>query len=265
MNAHALTVVVATILGLVVGSFLNVVIWRVPRGDSIVSPPSACPNCGHRLRPYDNIPLVSWMVLRGRCRDCGAHISIRYPAVELSTALLFGLMAGIVPLIVLPAFLWLAAAGVALSAIDIELHRLPNAIVYPSALVVGVWLVGAALLGPHADGVDGPRLALQVALAGLALSAFYLLLVLIYPSGMGLGDAKLALVLGMALGWFSWTYVALGTFLAFLTGALVGIVIMIRGKGGRRTEIPFGPFMFLGTLLTVLAGGPIVDWYASLL
>lgn len=265
MSVHAAVILIAAVFGLLVGSFLNVVIWRVPRGESIVSPPSACPRCGHRLRPYDNIPVVSWLVLRARCRDCGEPISARYPAVELLTAVLFAVMAAVVPLWVLPAFLWLAAAGVALSAIDIELHRLPNVIVYPSALVVGGWLVGAALLGATVGGESGGALALRVALSGLALFAFYLVLALIYPAGMGLGDVKLAFVLGMALGWFSWAYVGLGTFAAFLCGALVGIVIMIRGKGGRRTAIPFGPFMFLGALIAIVFGAPLLDWYAQLL
>jgi leader peptidase (prepilin peptidase)/N-methyltransferase len=258
-SAQILLVIGVAVLGLLVGSFLNVVIWRVPRGESIVSPPSACPSCGHPLRARDNIPVVSWLLLRGRCRDCGAAISKRYPLVELTTALLFAVIAIGVPVEALPAYLWLTAAGVALSMIDVDHKRLPNAIVYPTAIVVGAWLIGVSLLSGQ------PGLALRTLLAGLALFAFYLVLKLVYPAGMGLGDVKLALVLGMALGWLSWSAVVIGTFLAFALGALVGVTVIARGRGGRKTAIPFGPFMLGGALLSVFAAEPISEWYLSLL
>lgn len=249
----------AAVLGLLVGSFLNVVIWRVPRGESVVSPPSACPRCGHPLRPQDNIPVVSWLVLRGKCRNCAEPISKRYPLVELATAALFAVIVSWVPLVVLPAYLWLTAAGVALTMIDIDHKRLPNVIVYPSAAVVGVWLVGASLI------TDESGAAIRTLLAGVALFAFYLLLALVYPAGMGLGDVKLAFVLGMALGWLSWSAVVVGTFLAFLIGAVVGLaVIAIRG-GGRKTAIPFGPFMLAGALIALFVSEPVSNWYLSLL
>ena len=196
-TAQILLAIGVAVLGLLIGSFLNVVIWRVPRAESIVSPPSACPSCGHPLRARDNIPVLSWLLLRGRCRDCGDPISKRYPLVELTTAVLFAVMSIGIPVEALPAYLWLTAAGVALSVIDIDHKRLPNAIVYPTAVVVGVWLVGTSLV------TGEPELAVRTVLAGLALFAFYLLLALVYPAGLGLVYAKPRLVLGFGLGWLS--------------------------------------------------------------
>ena len=259
MTTTAIVAVFAGVIGLVIGSFLNVVIWRVPRGESIVTPPSACPTCHHRLRARDNIPVVSWLVLRGKCRDCGEPISMRYPIVELLTAVLFVGVSLLVPLAVLPAYLWLAGAGVALAAIDIEHKRLPNAIVYPTAVVVGVWLVAASLLA----GDTGA--ALRTVLAGVALFAFYLLLALVYPAGMGLGDVKLAFPLGMALGWVAWSAVIVGTFAAFLLGAVVGVALMASHRAGRRSAIPFGPFMLLGAMIGITLGETVAEWYGSLL
>ena len=137
----------ASVLGLAIGSFLNVVIWRVPRGESVVSPPSACPSCGNPISPRDNVPVVSWLLLAGQCRHCHERISPRYPLVELGTAVLFGLTAWRFGLAwELPAFLYLAAITVALALIDIDVHRLPNSIVLPSYVVAGVLLTAAALL-----------------------------------------------------------------------------------------------------------------------
>lgn len=246
------------VMGLLIGSFVNVVIWRVPRGQSIVSPPSACPKCGHRLRAYDNIPVASWIVLGGRCRDCRAPISVRYPAVELITGAIFVIVALAVPLGALPAYLWLAGAGVALAGIDLDVKRLPNAIVYPSIAVVGVWLVAFGLIA------GDPRQAGRTVLAGLALGAFFGLIHLVAPRGMGMGDVKLAVLIGMALGWLGWAQVLVGAFLAFLLGAVVGVALMASGRAGRKTALPFGPFMLLGCLIGIVAGAQIGDWYANL-
>ena len=251
--------VVCGVLGLLIGSFLNVVIWRVPRGESIASPPSACPSCGHRVRTYDNIPVLSWLLLRGRCRDCGWAISARYPFVELLTSLLFVLMSLLVPLAVLPAYLWLAAAGVALGAIDLDTKRLPNALTYPTAVVVGLWLVIASILE------GDPESALRTFVGGLSLGAFYLLLHLVYPRGMGMGDAKLAVSLGFALAWVSWASLLVGAFLAFALGAVVGVGLMLVGKAGRRSALPFGPFMLIGALVGLVFGNAVGNWYAGLL
>jgi leader peptidase (prepilin peptidase)/N-methyltransferase len=258
-STTVLLALVSGVFGLVIGSFLNVVIWRVPRGESIVSPPSACPKCSHQLRPYDNIPVISWLVLRGRCRDCGEAISARYPIIEALTAALFVVMAVLVPPAALPAYLWLAGAGVALAVIDLDTKRLPNAITYPTAVIVGVWLIGASLV------VGESGQALRTLLGGLALAGFFLLLNLFYPRGMGMGDVKLALPLGFALGYVSWATVLVGGFLAFFLGAVVGVALMSAGKAGRRSALPFGPFMLVGALLALVVGDAVGSWYAGLL
>lgn len=252
----ALLVALCAVLGLAVGSFLNVVVWRVPRGDSVVSPPSACPSCGRPIRPVDNIPVVSWLVLSGRCRDCGERISPRYPLVELGTAVLFALTAWhFGPAWHLVAFLYLAAIGVALALIDLDVHRLPDAIVLPSYPVAAVLLGAAALL-------DGdPGLLPGAALGGVALFAFYFVLVFIYPAGMGFGDVKLAGVLGVYLGFLGLGPLVVGAFLAFLLGGLVGGVLMVLRRAGRKSKIPFGPFMLVGAGVAIFVGEPIVDWY----
>lgn len=258
-TATATLAAICGVFGLLIGSFLNVVIWRVPRGESIVRPPSACPACGHTLRPYDNVPLLSWMLLRARCRDCGAPISARYPVVELTTGVLFALMPFLVAVAALPAYLWLAGAGVALAAIDLDTKRLPNAITYPTAGVVGGWLVVVALVQ------GAPQQALRTFLGGVAFGAFFLLLHIVYPRGMGMGDVKLAVPLGFGLAWISWGTLLIGGFAAFFLGSLVGIGLMVAGKAGRRTALPFGPFMLAGALVALAFGEPIGDWYASLL
>jgi leader peptidase (prepilin peptidase)/N-methyltransferase len=243
-------------LGLVIGSFLNVVIWRVPRGESIVRPPSHCPSCGHEVRPRDNVPVVSWLLLRGRCRDCHAPISARYPLVELATGLVFVVLAlriGFEP--ELPAYLYLGAIGIALAMIDIDVKRLPNAIVLPSYPVVAVLLGTAAAVQGEWDTL------LRAALAGLALYAFYFLLMLVYPRGMGFGDVKLAGILGAYLGWLGWGELVVGAFLAFLVGGVFGLALMLVGRAGRKSAIPFGPWMLLGALLGILWGGALADLY----
>ena len=246
------------LIGLVIGSFLNVVIWRVPRGESIVSPPSACPKCGQEIRPYDNIPVVSWLVLRGRCRDCGNPISARYPLVEIGTALLFAGMGWRFGLSwELPAFLYFAAIAVALSLIDIDTKRLPNVITLPSYAVGGALLLLPAVIDGSWDGY------LRAWVGALALFAFYFLLAFIYPAGMGFGDVKLAGLIGLYLGWLGWGSLLVGAFLGFLLGAVVGIALMVRGRAGRKTKIPFGPFMLMGAYIAVICGQTLADAYAN--
>ena len=216
------------LLGLLIGSFLNVVIWRVPRGESVVRPSSACPGCDAQIRPRDNVPVLSWLILRGRCRDCGTGISARYPLVEGLTAALFAVMAlrfGASP--ELPAYLYLAAVGVALALIDIDVKRLPNAIVLPSYLVAGVLLGVAALV----EG-DGQSL-LRAAFGGAALYAVYFAICFAYPAGMGFGDVKLAGVLGLYLGWLGWDVWFVGLLLGFFLGGFFGIGVVLVRKGGR--------------------------------
>jgi leader peptidase (prepilin peptidase)/N-methyltransferase len=251
-----LTIMLTAVVGLLVGSVLNVVIYRVPRGESVVQPRSRCPGCNTQIRTRDNVPVVSWVALRGRCRECAEPISVRYPLVELATAGVFIVLAlriGVEP--ELPAFLYLGAIGVALTLIDIDVKRLPNAIVLPS------YVVGAALLGIAAL-VDRDFSAyLRAGLGAAALFGLYFLLAFIYPAGMGFGDVKLAGVLGMYLGWLGWAEVVTGAFLGFLLGGVVGATLMAVGKAGRKSQIPFGPYMLLGAFVAILAGDALADLY----
>ena len=251
--------VFCAVVGLMIGSFLNVVIWRVPRDESVVRPRSHCPSCGHPVRPYDDIPVVSWVVLRGRCRDCGERISIRYPLVELGTAVLFGITGAHFGLSwELPAYLYLVAIGVALALIDIDVHRLPNKIVLPSYVVVPVLLTIASL------GNDDWNALLRAGIGGVALYAVYFLLRLAYPQGMGFGDVKLAGILGMYLAWLGWGQLAVGAFLGFLLGGVVGGALMVVNRANRKSKLPFGPFMIAGAYLAVLFGAQISDLYLDL-
>ncbi len=252
----AFLVLVCALGGLLIGSFLNVVIWRVPRGESVVSPPSACPACGRAIRPRDNVPVLSWLILRGRCRDCSARISWRYPVVELATGAVFAILAVRFGAdAVLPAFLYLGAIGVALTLIDLDVKRLPNAIVLPSYGVAIVLLAGAAVLeGQLADLV-------RAGLGMAALFGLYFVLALIYPAGMGFGDVKLAGVLGIYLGWLGWAEVVTGGFLGFLFGGVVGGALMALRRAGRRSQIPFGPFMLAGAFVAIVWARPLADLY----
>lgn len=247
-------------LGLVVGSFLNVVIWRVPRGESVALPGSHCPACGHAIRPQDNIPLVGWLLLGGRCRDCRARISARYPLVELTTGVLFAVITAKVGLSwSLPAYLYLTAAAVALALIDIDHHRLPNVIVLPSYPVLGALLLIAVVA--ESDWSAGLRAVIGAA----ALFGFYFLLVLVYPAGMGWGDVKLAGVLGLALGYLGWGPLVVGGFLGFALGGVFGVALIAVRRAGRRSAIPFGPFMLAGALAAVLWGAQLANLYLGTL
>lgn len=252
-----LLIVLCGVIGLAIGSFLNVVIWRVPRGESVVRPASACPGCGTEIRAWDNVPLLSWVLLRGRCRSCNEPISVRYPLVELGTALVFaGAAAWFGTTWTLPAFLYLGAISVALAMIDIDVKRLPDAIVKPS------YLVGAALLAAAAVLAGSPEVLLRAAIGGLVMFALYFAIVFAYPKGMGWGDVKLAGLLGMFLGFLGWKELATGAFLAFLVGGVVGIALMAAGK--RKVKIPFGPYMLAGAWLGILVGPIIADWYLKI-
>jgi leader peptidase (prepilin peptidase)/N-methyltransferase len=248
--------VVVGALGLAVGSFVNVVIHRVPRAESLLRPGSRCPGCTAPIRPRHNVPVVSWLALRGRCARCGARISARYPLVELGTAALFVAVAarfGLDP--ALPAYLYLAAITVALAVIDLDVRRLPNAIVLPS------YLIGLLLLLPAGDWWAAGRGLLAMA----ALFALYAALTLLYPGGMGFGDVKLAGLLGLYLGWLGWSPVLVGTFAGFVLGGLVGVALLLMRRATGKTAIPFGPSMLAGAMLALFAAGPIASWYGSLL
>jgi leader peptidase (prepilin peptidase)/N-methyltransferase len=259
----AWVLVLVGLLGLAIGSFLNVVVYRVPRGESLVTPPSRCPSCETPIRPWHNLPVVGWLVLRGRCASCAAPISARYPLVEAATGLLFVVLTARLLAIgqaaALPAFLWFGAVGLALSLIDLDVRRLPNALVLPSYPVLAVLLAAAAWW-------QGDWWALaRAAISAAALYAFFFAVAFAYPGGMGFGDVKLAGVVGAVLGWLSWSALIIGAFTGFLLGAMVGVVVIATGRGGRKTALPFGPFMIAGALLAVFVAAPIADWYTGLL
>jgi len=248
--------VTAAIGGLLIGSFLNVVIHRLPRRESVVHPRSRCPACEAAIAPRDNIPLLSWIVLRGRCRHCGTAISGRYPLVELATGLLFGattLAIGAEP--ELPAFLVFTAALIAASAIDLEHHIIPNRLVFPTLGLTAAGLVAAAA----ADG-DWGRVGDGAVGAG-AFSGVLLVLNLVYPAGMGFGDVKFASLLGLALGWLRPGLVAVALFGSFLAAAVVGLALIITGVRGRKDPVPFGPFLAVATYATILVGDATLDAY----
>jgi len=254
----AVAAVFCGLLGLLIGSFLNVVVWRVPQGRSIVSPASHCPRCDAPVRPRDNPPVVSWLLLRGRCRDCRARISIRYPLVELGTAVVFAVLAlrfGVSA--ALPAFLYLGAVGVALALIDVDTHRLPDVLTLPSYAVGTILLTVAAIAG------DGGGPLVRALLGMLAAFAFFFVLAFSYPAGMGFGDVKLAGVLGLYLAWVGWSAWFVGVFAGFVLGGVVGLALIATKRAGRKSAVPFGPFMLLGALVGILLGPALVSGYLS--
>lgn len=270
MNAAIVMLLVfAGLLGLAIGSFLNVVVYRVPEGRSL-TPDSACPKCGTAIRKRDNIPVVSWLMLGGKCRNCAQPISVRYPLVEAAAGAAFVLVTArfgpalvesqtaqdaVAGAIELVAFLTLTAVSIALALIDLDTKRLPNVIVVPS-LLAGVVLLGAAAI------VRGDLAALAgAALGGAGLFLLYLVLALISPAGMGWGDVKLAAVLGLYLGFLGWGNLMVGAFAAFFFGGVFGVALMLIRRVDRKTQIPFGPWMIAGTWVGVFAGGFIADLY----
>lgn len=246
------------LLGLLIGSFVNVVIHRVPARTSVVRPGSHCPHCEHQLGPAELIPVVSWLLQGGRCRSCSARISAMYPLVELSTAALFvAVAASIGAEAVLVAFLVFTAVLVAVTVIDLHHYIVPNRIVAWS-MGVGVVLLGLAGV------VDGELDRFVRSLVGsLAAGGFLLVVHLVQPRGMGAGDVKLAFVLGLHLGWLGLDHVALGLFLGFALGALIGLGLMVVGRRGRKDAVPFAPFLAAGAMLALLVGAPLLDWYAG--
>jgi leader peptidase (prepilin peptidase) / N-methyltransferase len=247
------------VLGILIGSFLNVLIHRVPIGESIVSPRSACPSCHTPIAPRDNIPIVSWLILRGRCRNCGTRISIRYPAVEALAGVTFAVVGARFGFeIIVPAVLVFTAGSIALAAIDLEHHRLPDRIVFPTLALEGALLVLAAIVD------DRPR-SILMAGVGAAIAAGFLFIVwFAVPRALGFGDVKYGLVLGALLGWFGLGHVVLGLFLGYLGGAFIGIGLMIAKRKARGVIMPFGPSLALGAWIAALWGTAILDWYRGL-
>ncbi|HRE03763.1 MAG TPA: prepilin peptidase, partial [Ilumatobacteraceae bacterium] len=243
-----------TVLGLLIGSFLTVVVDRVPDGRSIVAPGSACGNCGLQLGPKDLVPVFSWLALRGRCRQCRAWIGVEPLVLEIATAALFCAFAVHFGLSWdLAAFCVWGAALIGLSWIDLRTKRLPRQIIHVAALVGVPLLVIAALVR------DEPRRIWMAALGAGCAFVFMALVYVVSRGQMGDGDVRLAPLLGAYLGYLNPGIVAVGLFLAFLAGALVGLVLMAVGRAGRKTAVPFGPFMAAGAVAAVWAGQPLID------
>jgi leader peptidase (prepilin peptidase) / N-methyltransferase len=247
---QAYLLVFSVLLGLVLGSFLNVVIYRLPRHESLIKPGSHCPGCGSAIRWYDNFPVVSWLLLRGRCRSCGTAISIRYLVVETITGLAFGLAMwkfGVEwRLLVAWAFM---AAMIAVAFIDYDHMIIPDKIVLPGA---AIGLAASIALDPRHWWIY------LVSAAGAA--TFIFVLIMVWPGGMGPGDMKLALFMGAVLG----TSVIVGMFAAFLFGSLVGMYLVVVRKRSRKSRIPFGPFLALGSIVAIFFGDTIINAYMSI-
>ncbi|HEY5104170.1 MAG TPA: prepilin peptidase [Acidimicrobiales bacterium] len=245
----AVLICVCALFGLAIGSFLNVVIYRVPRHESIVSPRSRCPTCGAAILERDNIPVLSWLMLRGKCRNCHAPISKRYPLIELTGGALFaGAAARMGYTWALPAFLVFLAGMLALACIDAEHLVLPKRIVYPTLLMVaGLLIIAAAITG------QWDRLG-TAALCSLGWFAVFFILNFASPRYLGYGDVRLALVLGLALGWLGIRYVLLAFFAANLIGAVIGIGLIAAKRLRRDQQVPYGVFLALGAALAIYAG-----------
>lgn len=294
----ALVVTLAGLYGLVIGSFLNVVAYRVPAGIPLVRE-SRCPNCSTPIPWWQNVPVLSWLALRGRCADCRAAISARYPVVEAMTGAAFmvvtwwtlrqaphfgSVVAGTPSSLndlrwsdptfwmVLVAFLYFAAVSIVLTLIDLDTKRLPSVIVLPSIAVGVVLLTIAAAVGASTGSATGGISSasggwgsLLRALAGAAiLYSLYFLVRWISPRGMGGGDVRLAGLVGLYLGWSSWGALAVGAFAAFVLAGAFALVLMLLRRAGRKTAIPFGPWMIAGAWVGIALGEPIGRWYIGL-
>jgi leader peptidase (prepilin peptidase)/N-methyltransferase len=256
-----LLLVLLAVFGLAIGSFLNVVIVRVPSGESLLSPPSKCPLCENPIAPRDNIPVVSWLLLKGRCRNCGEPIPAGYPLVEAANAVLW-VLAGVrfgASVEVLP-YALLFSVLLALSVIDLELYILPNKITYPSILVS---LVAIPVLSFATLDDPGPAI-LGAALGAVGFAGFLLVILLgweliMRKEGMGMGDVKLAVLLGLWLGWINPLLCLFALIGSSVIGLIVGVVILAIRKESR--PFPFGPWLAMGTVAVILFSGPILRAY----
>ena len=251
-----MTIAVSAAYGLLIGSFLTVVVDRVPRGASIIAPGSACGSCGLRLGFRDLVPVFSWLALRGRCRRCHTDIGTEPLLLELASGTLFGLLAWKFGLDwALPAYCTLAAGLLGLSVIDLHTKKLPRQIIYVTALI-GVPLLVIAALVRHE-----PRRIWMMLLGAAAAFAFMGIVYVVSRGGMGDGDVRLSPLLGAYLGWLNPGLVAVGLFFGFFAGAAVGVAMMASGRAGRKTAVPFGPFLALGTIVAVFVGQRSVDLF----
>lgn len=246
-------VIVIGIFGLIIGSFLNVVIYRVPLGQSIVTPGSHCTACGHQIKAWENIPIISFLVLKGKCRSCQAIISWRYPTVELLTGVLFYLTATVglssnFHLVRIALNLFFVSVLIALAYIDLDTFRLPDVLTLP---LLGVGLLGALVVPGNPD-------FLESALCALGAGGVFWIIARVYPQGMGLGDVKLVAAMGALLGFPS---IFLAIFIGSFIGAFVGILFLLMGKKGLKQQIPFGPYLAMGALIALLWGTEIFNWY----
>lgn len=261
-------IIFAALFGMVIGSFLNVVAYRVPSKISLLRE-SRCPHCDAAIQPWQNVPAISWLALRGRCASCREPISVRYPVVELITGVLFAAIMVLLPwqqiapnlaagVCVLLAFWWFAGSSVALTLIDLDTRRLPDAIVLPG-YAVGVGLLTLACL----LGADWWAL-LRAGIGAAVLFGLYALLWLLRPGAMGMGDVKLAGLVGLHLGWLGWAAVAVGATAAFILGGLYGVGLIATRRAGRKTALAFGPWMIAGAWTGALAGTAIAQFYLGL-
>jgi leader peptidase (prepilin peptidase)/N-methyltransferase len=244
----------AGMAGLVIGSFLNVVIYRLPIGQSLVTPPSRCRKCGYSLRWFDNIPVLSWLFLRGRCRKCGVSVSWQYPLVELITGVLFLLVVWLTPMgPLVAARLILVCILIVLFGIDLEHQILPNSITLPG-IVIGLLF---SLVAPPGikDALIGTLLG-----GGILYAIAYAYFLWRREEGMGMGDVKMLAMIGAFLGWKA---VLVTIVLASLSGAVIGVGMMSMQKGDMKYALPFGTFLALGALAAMFVGEPLVAWYAG--
>ena len=246
----------AAFFGLCIGSFLNVVIYRLPLGQSLATPPSRCRKCGYSLRWFDNIPVISWVLLRGRCRKCGVSVSWQYPAVELITGVLFVLVVWLTPLgpLMISRLLFVCIL-IALFGIDLEHQILPNSITLPG-IVIGLLL---SLIAPPGwkDALIGALLGAGI-LYGIA-AAYYLVR---REEGMGMGDVKMLAMIGAFLGWKA---VLVTLVLSSFSGAIIGVILLSAQRRGMKFALPFGTFLSIGALIAMFVGEPLVAWYAGFL
>ena len=252
------SIAIALVLGLAFGSLMTVAIHRVPAGESLVRPRSRCPDCGAPIRIADNIPVISWLMLRGRCRACGDRISPVYPLTELASGGLFVAVALAYEdpwrAVLLAPF---AGLMVAISVIDIRHRRIPNRLVYPAFVIAAAVIIVGGLAGGGLDALD----------AGIGLFAYgagLMIIALISPKGMGMGDVKLAGLIGLVLGSIGLDLVAVAAGMGILLGGAGAIVALLTGAG-RKSAIPFGPFLAAGAVIAIFVGRPIADAYLNLL